>query len=561
MTGLRCFPKVTQTAIKPEPNGDPSRPDFIPTGNPTDDRSLFFGNWGPPYIQDPYQQLSTRIINFFYPPDVVISPESAGMNLYFSPENVKDFLERYTHFHVHFSMLHIPTFRIMSAYTGLLASMCCIGACYSDRVSPDHVRDMMNFLKTALERDSRILASLSNGVQDEFAAFGSNKADIEELQALMLLHVLLTWNGTPAQRESAGLIWVQIANLARKADLLRVHSSPSLFSPLHQPNFSLSTFDPSTFTFDWVSWAEQETRVRIMCTLIFCDAALGLYFNSPPLFSPFEVQVPLPCDDAAWDAPDATTCAEALGLHGPDKAKLRNSDGTQRAKQPELYRALRALLDSSYQIQPGTTNLLGKFILIHCLIAVLRRAQTDGSAGIVSGSATPLSQNDWVVGVGHDGLKGSLSNNSSGRGTPVDGIIPPHVIKTLATALDKFKHNWDTDMIQQFPPSSGNPRRYGFSKDAIHFYWLANYLLKNTRPAELQMAPDQRFTRVIHLLKSVRAWVLNDGASRGEDLGSVGDIDKDYGVMNLTLDMAQLFKPLPQVVESPGITSVKTEIA
>ncbi len=65
-------------------------------------------------------------------------------------------------------------------------------------------------------------------------------------------------------------------------------------------------------------------------------------------------------------------------------------------------------------------------------------------------------------------------------------------------------------------------RRYGFCRDGVHFYWLATYLLKNTSAADLAMPPDQRFTRVIHLLKSGKDWVMTDGASRGEELGSVG---------------------------------------
>ena len=53
---------------------------------------------------------------------------------------------------------------------------------------------------------------------------------------------------------------------------------------------------------------------------------------------------------------------------------------------------------------------------------------------------------------------------------------------------------------------------------------------------------------------------MTDGASRGEALGSVGDINKDYGVSDRTLNMAQLFTPLPKVVDDPRIPSVKTDI-
>src|SRR5213078_4921050 len=126
--------------------------DGLPGVNPND--SAHFASWGlPSTLPDPYLHLSNQILNFFYPPGATITTQSAGMNLYFSPENIKDFLDKYTHFHVHFPLLHTPTFRILQAYTGLLAGMCCIGACYSVRVSASHVREMMDFLKVALERD------------------------------------------------------------------------------------------------------------------------------------------------------------------------------------------------------------------------------------------------------------------------------------------------------------------------------------------------------------------------------------------------------------------------
>lgn len=539
----------TQTALKAGNNGNPPRPNGTPA------RSLFFANWGAPDAKQTYQRLSNAITNFFYPPDVIISDQSASMNLYFSADNIKDFLEKFTHFHRHFAILHIPTFDILNAYTGLLASMCCIGACYSDRVSADHVRDMMDFLKVALERDSRMLASLNDGSHREVT--GRTKEDMEELQALILLHTLLNWNGTPQQRDGSRQVFSDIANLAHKTGLLRVSQEASLYSLLHQPNFVSSTFNPSSF--DWVSWVEQEKRVRVMHMVFMMDAAMGLYFNARPHFDVFEVQLPLPADDAAWDAPDPTSCAEALGLYGSRAAKVRNPDGTQRAKQPELHLTVRALL-SSYHIQSGSTNLVSKFIIIHALLAIIRRAQIEGSSAINSGSATPLSQNDWVLSTGQD-TDGSnnVSASNSGRATPVEGVISPQTLKILRTALDKFKQNWDIDMVNQFPPSSTSPRRHGFSKDGIHFYWLANYMLQNNRPGDLSMTGDNRFMRVINLLKSVKTWVVSDGAARGEEYGSVNDIDKDFGVTDLTLTLAKLFKPLPVNAQSPTV-SIKREI-
>ncbi|KAI5463308.1 fungal-specific transcription factor domain-containing protein [Mariannaea sp. PMI_226] len=497
-------------------------------------------NWGiPSYLQNPYNQISDQILNFFYPPNQAIDPLSAGMNLYFSPDNIKDFLDKYTHFSIHVPILHVATFKITEAYTGLLAGMCCIGACYSDHVTPANVREMMDFLLVALERESRVMSGAE--LQDPRSRSPS-QADIEELQAILLLYILLVWNGTPHQRDKARRFHPLLVSTARKFKLLSLSDDLSLSSPIHQADAS---FSHSFQDFNWESWIDQERRNRLLFGIFLCDVAMGLYFNVPPLMDAFEINLPLPADDAAWDADTADVCASALGLSGVDAAQEKNAYGTRLAKQPEVNSALKALLHSSYNIQPGVTNLYGKFILIHAILALVRRSLVEGN--MFSNYETPPPC-DWIV-----------PAETSSSSTDLEG----HNFQSLDGALNKFKASWDTDMSSQFPPTtpaSNNPRRHGFSRDGIHFYWLAKYMLQHTRPEEFQMAPDARFMQVMQLLKSVRAWVMSDGASRGEELGSIGGIDDQYGAMDLTLDMAKLFMPLPNVVGDAGTASVKTEI-
>lgn len=552
------FPNRQQTAIKTEPSLDHSRHDGQPPSNPANGR-FGLSTGGRPVDDATYRHLSNQIINFFYSPGIVSNHQN-DMNLYFSAENVQHFLSQYAHFHRHFAILHMPTFEACKSFTGLLACMCCIGACYSDRLSPSHVRLITDFLKSALDRDPRILSLLNDDSQIGVAR--REQDGLEELQALVLLQLLLIWNGTPQQRHSARQVYSRIVLLARKSDLLRVCQRQPLYSALHQPGFNPSTYHPSEF--DWHSWIEQEKRNRLMFLIFATDTALGLYFNVAPQFDVMSLQIPLPCDDAAWDgATDARCCAEALGLYGPEAAQVRNVDGTRRAKQPEMHLALNALLHSSYRIQTGTTNLTGKFLLVHGILALIRRAQIEGSSALHYGQASSFANSDWIVNTGQDDGSAPGSANNSGRNTPADGSMSPQAFKAIRTALDKFKQNWDFDIVNQYPPSSRNPRRQGFSKDAIPFYWLANYLLKNTRLGDLEMESEQRFSQVIHLLKFVNNYVRSDGAYRGEELGSVDAIDKDYGATDWTLDMAKLFRPFLDMAESPGVTSVnmKTEAA
>lgn len=569
----------TQSGIKHEPNAPGvGSADLQAEGGHDDnipgDRSIFFGLWGPPQMQDPFQKLSSEILAYLHSPSLPVDPSVGSfMTMFFSPENVKIFLDMYIHFHVHFPVLHIPTFRLHEAYTGLLAAMACIGACYAQSYSASQVREMTDVVYAALQRESPMLSALPTATADhqtldlkyEDGSFAGNARDIEELQAILLMTIILCWNGTPDQRAKGRELHPLLALLSRKANLTRVSSAASApmlpYSVLHQPDLHSDNLLQAAASFDWRAWVDQEKRIRIMHSILACDAAFVLYFNATHLIDPVEVSVPLPADDAAWEADDATECAEALGLRGPEACYRNNPDGTRRVKQPKLNLALRALLHPSYQIQTGTTNLYGKFFLIHSLVSMIRRAQSEGSM-VLGNGGSPLAQFDWVVGNPLDPAIQAGGGNTSNTGhvTPVDNLLSPQTLNMFLTALDKFKQNWDVDMANQFPPASTNPRRQGFSRDGIHYYWLAKYLLLNTKPSHLQLSADQRFCQVIYLLKSVKSWVMSDGAARGEELGSIGDIDQGYGSTDPTLDFVNLFTPLPKIVEqAPTFSSVKAE--
>lgn len=88
------------------------------------------------------------------------------------------------------------------------------------------------------------------------------------------------------------------------------------------------------------------------------------------------------------------------------------------------------------------------------------------------------------------------------------------------------------------------PKRIGFCRDGIHYYWLAKAFLQPNRTHDWQLPADVRFRQFMHGLKKAREWSLSDGAQRGEEPGSVADIDPTYETEALELDMRKLFKPL-----------------
>jgi hypothetical protein len=514
---------------------------------------------------DYYQEISNRLTLFCFPQNNQITNQSTEIRAFLSADNVKHFLDQFSNFQVHFPIIHMATFRITEAYDGLLLAMICVGAVYSDRLAATQVREMMEFAKVVIESNSHVFATIlrypSGSNAFENGGIESVTSDVEHITALLLIQFLFTWHGTPIQREQARQQNALIIGLARKAGLTKPKTTAPL-SALHQPHVVVEQFNAANF--DWDAWVEQEKRSRLMYSIFLLDAAMVICFNSPPILDLFEIIIPLPSDDAAWGARSSTVCAEALGLYGPAFARDRNPSGTRRAKQPEMHSALRALMHNVYDLQPGATNLYSKFVLVHALHIQLWTAQRQqsqewsqangqGPAFPSSAGSTPLGQNDWVVRGVHATGSGAPSANNSGRATPVEtGPKSPtthHLLKITSHAFEKWKRAWDEDMAVQYPPSPIVSRRFGFCRDGVHFYWLAKLLMKTN--LDWQMAPDQRFGHVISMLKQVRECVVSDSARRGEELGSLNDIDKDYGVKDLTLNMAQLFIPINSEINPP----------
>ncbi|RAL64292.1 hypothetical protein DID88_002184 [Monilinia fructigena] len=287
--------------------------------------------------------------------------------------------------------------------------------------------------------------------------------------------------------------------------------------------------------FDWNAWVEQEKRSRLLYMIFLLDSVLVIFFNIAPSFDALEIRLPLPADDAAWEARTSAECADALGLNGPAVSAQKNSEGNRRRKQPEMHTVLKTLMHHSYDMQTGTTNLFSKFVLVHALHVQLWTAQKQVSqesgqitASLSSGTNTPLSQNDWVVRSGDQNGSGAPSANNSGRATPVDGQSH-QLLKSVTTAFEKWKKAWDEDIAVQYPPGSSYPRRFGF------------------------------LSRRCTLLLASERWASADTSKRGEEPGSISDIDKDFGVANLTLDMAQLFRPVNAKIDSP-VQGVHTNI-
>ncbi|OJD21099.1 hypothetical protein ACJ73_07562, partial [Blastomyces percursus] len=138
------------------------------------------------------------------------------------------------------------------------------------------------------------------------------------------------------------------------------------------------------------------------------------------------------------------------------------------------------------------------------------------------------------------------------NGNPSNAPSSSHtniIYKSTTQALKKWKRVWDEDMSTQYPPSPTSTRRFGFCRDAIPYYWLAQALLWPSRQNDWKLIRDARLIHIMTMLQNVRGYAQTDAAQRGEGLGSISDIDDGYAIVDLTLDMKLLFRPIRQQFE------------
>ncbi|KAK3672105.1 hypothetical protein LTR78_008076 [Recurvomyces mirabilis] len=522
-----------------------------------------FPNWS---LDDPLQAKVESLTHYCFPdgPEAMAGDSSAQlMNACLTVENIKHFAEHYKSYQGHWPTLHMPTFKLTEANNGLVLAMIVIGAVYSPKLDVNQVRQLMDFARMTVTNNSSIYSRTMTGQTD---GMGSTEWDIEELQALLMLQTVFSWNGTRSQRKATRESFPTLVRIAKAMNLLQ-QAGPGHFaySPLH--NCQHTQRAPiSAEHFNWHAWLAQEQRNRVLYQLYLTDAAMVMFFNMIPQIDSLDMRLMLPTDDAAWDARDSQECANALGLNGP-QAQSKNLTGTRRPSQPSMRDAMRTLIDAGAMFNPSSTNAYAKFILVHAIIVRIIACQKtillqDSSfQGFVfgptgSGPATPLSQNDWL-----DMHRGPHSATNSGQVTPTEGfstqtMAAEHEKRKLGNALDKWKRNWDYDMELQYPPGD-RQRRFGFSRDGVHFFYLGRSFFQSQSPRDWTLEADKRFQQVMSLLKRIKGFVLGDNETKGHDIGSVGDIDDQYGLDDLTLDMKLLFKPYNSLVDSP-IAGIRT---
>jgi Fungal specific transcription factor domain len=517
--------------------------------------------------EDFLQSKSERLVDFCFPGGIQDSlheqQSNANLRACLTADNIKHFLEQFSNFQGHFPVLHMASFNFHEAYDGLIMGIMCIGAVYSDRLSQRQVRDMMQRAKNGIEHTSLVFQEAQHGddADNSQPRLSASLRWLEEIQAAVLLFILFTWHGGPAERAFARSDSAKLFRTVKRYHLLDlIRPGSEGYSYLHNLQFG-EQGDLSHW--NWVVWVNQEMRLRVLYLVFLYNSALVLYFNGEPYFKPSEIKLPLPCDDSGWDSTSPEQCASALGMHGPERQRTLNRTGSLREKQLTMNVAIKLLYSPTAGFQPRMTNVFSKFILVHALHIHIWQLHRQLSSGMPNFSESPTSPSALSP---HDDGPYSIhdSRTTSGHGSPTESSLsgaargssshPTERVRAITNALIKWKNTWDQDMQLQYPPlpdPSYTPRRQGFCRDGVHFYWLGRAFLQTNRISDWQLPAEMRFKQVISGLRQVREFSKSDAARRGEEPGSVNWIDHAFNLESLELDMRKLFCPIEDMADSP----------
>ncbi|EOA84019.1 uncharacterized protein SETTUDRAFT_93013 [Exserohilum turcica Et28A] len=477
---------------------------------------------------DPLHNLACSLVNFCTPNTSLLSDQHSSeayaherLKTILTGENVKDFLHEYRHYHSHFPLIHIATFDPFTANPGLVLALCCLGAVYSDKMTPSDVRWLMERVRENVTRSSRVYELAKT---NQMADLNNELASAtEEIQSMVLLHSQCLWHGSQEQRQHVREEMDAIVNVTRCAALFQPLAADNVnASALHQPG---PVTGEEVDSWSWSLWIENEKRARLAAYVYLMDASSTIFFNTKPRFNAKTITVPLPADDAAWEARTSEDCASALGLRG-QSAQAINESGSRRAKQLALSEALCVLNGACPgQFPERATNVFGKFILIHAIHAQIYNIQRQLIHRAASSSTS------------------APQPQGGNPATPPNGVNEQvqHQLRSTVGALNLWKMCWDKDLAIQF---THHQRRRGFCRDGIHFYFLAQAFLRQSRPDDWAATADVRCRHVFNLLKQIRPYVASDSAQRGIEIGSMTEIADDYAIADLTLNMKNLFTPL-----------------
>ncbi|KIX00398.1 uncharacterized protein Z518_10537 [Rhinocladiella mackenziei CBS 650.93] len=203
-----------------------------------------------------------------------------------SPELLNSLMEYYLtiHFAQVDSWLHLPTFEIGKQGVELILMIISAGAAAC-------LTTEMRRLGLALQEVVR------QALVQKFEENNGLPEDLASLQAFVLQLQVGLWSGDKRKIQIAESSVQPLITMLRRSG--RFRRSTSFPSP--------PTLDDShkILEFKWRQWAHTESYKRLACRLLIYDAESSIALQVPPLLSPTEITLELPCSRELWCANNA----------------------------------------------------------------------------------------------------------------------------------------------------------------------------------------------------------------------------------------------------------------
>ncbi|KAI0012442.1 fungal-specific transcription factor domain-containing protein [Xylariaceae sp. FL0662B] len=250
----------------------------------------------------------------------------------------------FTEFNTTYPLIHRATFKPGLKEPLLILSMILLGATYADKDA---------------HRLAVCIHDVIRPVIFSHASFNP-KPDLWVLQTILLVECFGKSRAGQKQHDMSHLFHGMLINLIRRSDCQTVRPS--------RPG-QVDKGDPDADPDDWTKWVAAEEKKRLALLCFMWDTQHAVLFCQSLCMSAFELRLPLPCNQALWEA--STTA---------DWARISRST----APEPMYLPALKSyIVQEAHQIPH--LNGLSRVMLFHGLMSIFwdmqRRDQT--SLGVI----------------------------------------------------------------------------------------------------------------------------------------------------------------------------------
>ncbi|KAI1799677.1 fungal-specific transcription factor domain-containing protein [Daldinia bambusicola] len=267
-------------------------------------------------------------------------------------------------FNTAYPLIHQATFEPSQSESLLLLSMILLGATYSEKEAHQLAVCIHDVIRPAIFSHESF----------------NSKPDLWMLQTILLVECFGKSRAGQKQHDMSHLFHGMLINLIRRSDCQSVRPSRP-----HEDN------DKGSLVVDrsWRQWVEAEEKKRLALLCFMWDTQHAVLFCQSLCMSAFELKIPLPCNQALWEASTAAEWSRLSLFTAPE---------------PMYLLALKSYITRDTRCYPRL-NGLSRIFIFHGLMSIFwdmrRRDQT--SLGVISSqggrwqSRLENAYNEWKV--------------------------------------------------------------------------------------------------------------------------------------------------------------------